>query len=426
MSETSEVTVDESVEAAAPTKRKGRLTLTRLVPRTWKTRLISAIAVLLVVGLGVWFFLLRPQPVSAPTTQTLTLSATTLKTTVSASGTLEPEREADLSFSSGTVTAVLVGIGDTVTAGQTLATIDPAALRIAYQSAIADLSAAQATLTTVEDSSSSTTAAIKVASATVQVKQNAVATAKANLATATMTAPFDGIVAQVNIATGDTTSSGGTASGAGTTSGSSSTKSSSSSAGIVVISKGTFTVSTTVSNTDVASIKRGLQAVITPTGATTAVYGTVSSVGVVATTSSGTSGSSTFPVTISVTGTHPELLAGSAVTVDIVTAQYTDVIAVPTQSLTTASGTTTVKKLVDGQEVATLVTTGAVVGSSTVITEGLSEGDQIVVANGRVAGGSSTARAGTARTAGQGGFSGAQASPGGVPVAQPTQSRTNG
>lgn len=408
-----QVDVVESDEATAePTPpKKGRLALRRLVPRTRRARILSAIALLLVAGVGVWFFVGRPQSTASTTTtkQTVTVATTTLKSTVSASGSLQPKQQADLSFSSGTVTSVLVAVGDAVTAGQSLATIDPSSLQIAYQSATADLTAAKETLADLKSSSSSSSAAIRAATASVQVKTNAVTQAKNNLAAATMTAPFDGLVAQVNIATGDSVGSGGSggsgsSSGAGGSSGTGTT--SSSSAGIVVISKGTFTVSTTVSNSDVASIKRGLQAVITPTGSSTPVYGTVSSVGVVASSSSSgtSSGSTTFPVTIDVTGTQNNLLAGSSVAVQIVTAQFTDVIAVSTQALTTANGKTTVLKVVDGAEVATPVTLGQVVGNQTIVTEGLAEGDQIIVTGVRVAsgGGTSTARAGNGSGSGQG------------------------
>src|SRR5579864_7920185 len=68
-------------------------------------------------------------PISV-TTQKVTASTGTIKQTVSASGTLEPAAQADLSFAvSGQVTAVGVAVGQKVTAGQTLATVDTSALQ---------------------------------------------------------------------------------------------------------------------------------------------------------------------------------------------------------------------------------------------------------------------------------------------------------
>lgn len=389
----------------------------RLWPRRRRWQVTLIVVVVLILALVAWLVWLRPGTGSSATTQyrTETVSEGTLKSTVSASGTLEPAQESELSFpASGTVSSVDVAVGDSVTTGETLATIDPSALKVALQSAQADLTAAQDSLTSLEDSSDSSAAAIAAAQATVTVKQNAVTQAQSNLTGATLTAPFDGVVAAVNIAAGDTTgssSTGGGGSGAGSegSDASSTTTSGTSSDAITVIGKGTFTVSTSVSASDVGTIKKGMQATITASGVTEDVFGTVSSVGVVATTSSGSSGSSTFPVTVKVTGTHTDLLPGSSVTVAITTKQLTNVLSVSTEAITTDNGSTYVQRLVNGKEVQTKVTLGAVIGQSTVITGGLSSGDQVVIASFRAAraSGSSSARSfGGTGTFPAGGFGG--------------------
>ena len=69
----------------------------------------------------------------------------TIQQTVASSGTIEPASQASLNFAvSGTVTAVNVKAGQTVTAGQVLATVDTTALS-------EDVSAAQAQLAAAED-----------------------------------------------------------------------------------------------------------------------------------------------------------------------------------------------------------------------------------------------------------------------------------
>jgi macrolide-specific efflux system membrane fusion protein len=73
-----------------------------------------------------------------------------------------------------------------------------------------------------------------------------------------------------------------------------------------------FTISATVDDTEIDSIKAGLQAVITPNGSSTPVYGTVSSVGLIA---SSTSGVTSYPVTIQVTGAQPSLHPGASASV---------------------------------------------------------------------------------------------------------------
>lgn len=374
-----------------------------MLPRGRRGWIITIAAVLAVVaGVGAWFAFFSPAPIQ-DARQTLIVSTSTLKQTISATGTLDPAQRADLSLPDGTVASVDVAVGDKVTAGQQLATIDDTSLRIALQSARADLTAARANLADLEDSDASDSA-INSASATVQVRVNAVTQAEANLAAATLKAPFDGIVAEVGVAVGDTSGNGSGGSGSGSAAGGSmgmtgSSSSSSSSAAIVLISDGTFTVSTSVSNSDVPSIERGMQAVITATGASEEVYGTVASVGVMAS-SSGSSGSTSFPVEIKVTGTHTDLLPGSSVSVEIVIAQLSDVIAVPSQALTTTDGTTTVTKLVNGAGVATTVTAGETISGQTVITEGLAVGDQITYEGFRLGGGTG----GTGAGSGQNGF----------------------
>jgi len=84
--------------------------------------------------------------------------------------------------------------------------------------------------------------------------------------------------------------------------------SNSSGAQIVVITTNAWVVDASVSSADLAQVKKGLQAQITPTGARQPVFGTVSSVGVIASTSAGTA---SFPVTVDVTGTPTGLYAGA-------------------------------------------------------------------------------------------------------------------
>ena len=187
-------------EATTTNPRKRRFLPRR---RRGKVTLASVLAVVL-AGAGIWFLASRTADTpAAAMTRTLTVSPTTLKTTVSASGTLEPERQADLSFdASSTVASVEVAVGDTVTDGQVLATIDDASLQLAVDSAEADLTGAEESLADIEDSDDATDAAITAAEASVQVKSNAL-TAEEALSAAEMTAPFDGLVAEVNIEEGD-------------------------------------------------------------------------------------------------------------------------------------------------------------------------------------------------------------------------------
>ena len=170
----------------------------------------------------------------------------------------------------------------------------------------------------------------------------------------------------VGSASGGSGASGGTgAAGAASTG----TTSTATSTGTVTIqSTGRYVVSATVASSDVEQLKEGLQAEITPTGVTDTVYGTVTSVGLVAQTSS--SGAAVFPVTIAVTGNRKDLYAGTSADASIIVKQIADVLTVPSRALKTSGGTTYVMKVVDGKSVRTTVITGTTYGMSTEVTKG--------------------------------------------------------
>jgi HlyD family secretion protein len=115
----------------------------------------------IIAAIVFWQLPARLAPVTATTTATV--SQGSLTTVVSGSGSVATARSVDLSFQqSSTVTAVNVAIGDTVKAGQTLATIDTKDLQLALQQAQASLKAAQANY---DQTRTGTTTAADLASA---------------------------------------------------------------------------------------------------------------------------------------------------------------------------------------------------------------------------------------------------------------------
>jgi len=249
-------------------------------------------------------------------------------------------------------------------------------------SAQAQLATAQASLQTTE--SGATPAQLETDQAQVAAAQATLTTAQNNLNGAKLVAPIGGTVTAVNIAAGGSVSAGSTTIGAPTASSSSSTTASTgtgantgSSAAVVIVSPGTFEVQATVSDTQVAEIKDGDQAVITPSGAATNVYGTIASIGVVATVSSGVA---TFPIVIAVTGTPSGLYGGSSADVSVVVLQRSDVLTVPSSAVHTVGASSFVYELKGGSEVAHTVTVGAVGGTLTQITGGLKAGQEVVLA----------------------------------------------
>ncbi len=95
-------------------------------------------------------------------------------------------------------------------------------------------------------------------------------------------------------------------------------------------------------------MKKGLQAQITPTGSTEPIFGTVSSVGLVA--ESSTTGSSTFPVVIAVTGKVSGVYAGSSADVSIIVKQLQNVLTVPTAAVRNTNGKTSVTVVKNGKQ----------------------------------------------------------------------------
>jgi membrane fusion protein, macrolide-specific efflux system len=171
-----------------------------------------------------------------------------------------------------------------------------------------------------------------------------------------------------------------------------------------VVSTGSYIVNTTVGSTQIGQLKLGDQATITVSGSTTPIYGTVGSIGLLATT---TSGVSTFPVVIDVTGSPTGLYGGSSATVSIITKELPGVVVVPTTAIQYSGNGTTVTLDSDGSKVTRTVTIGAASGGNTQVTGGLSVGDKIYVTTITFHGATGAGRSGLfGRTGGGGGFGG--------------------
>jgi multidrug efflux pump subunit AcrA (membrane-fusion protein) len=376
--------------------------------RVWKrtgpwAKVTTAVVVLALAGLGVWWFGFRGDGAAAatPITRTVQASTTTMEKTVSATGTVSPTVEDDVSFAvSGTVTGVSVTQGQTVTAGQVLGTLDTLPLQAADLQAKSNLASAQATLSNAQaaaDGSAASNAKIAAAQSQVQVAQASVTTADANLAATTLTAPVSGLLTSVNVQVGNavtgaattsaSSSSQSTASpsqnsfgggGGGNNSNSNSSSSSSSSAPFVIVGTDAWQVDVTVSDTDIANVKAGDQAEVTIQNATGTIYGTVGAIGLLSTSSSGVAG---YPVTIDVTPGQSGLHDGESATARIIYSKRTNVLAVPSFAVRTdASGNSVVTKVdAEGKQTQVTVKTGETSGQMTEITSGLAAGDSVVL-----------------------------------------------
>src|SRR5665648_504859 len=358
-----------------------------MLRRLRRSRVVTVVLVgvtALVVGAGgVYWFGLRDDAAAVQTpevtSQVVAASLTTLEKSVVASGTFTPTVQEEVSFeASGTVTSVAVAAGQTVTAGQTLATIDTLTLN-------ADLLSAEATLADSEDAddgSDASEAQIAANAAQVDVAQAAVDVAAEAMAGATLVAPVDGLLTDVNLAVGQAVIGSGSSSGSGTATPGASTQdgatTTTSSAQFVVVGTESWQIDVTVDDADVDLIAVGDQAEITIEDVTDMVFGTVTEIGLISTS---TSGVAAYPVTSMLTGQPDGVYDGVSGDVAIVYERRTDVLTVPSAAVRTVDGGSVVTQAgADGKEITTSVTVGETVGDLTEITAGLVEGDEVLVA----------------------------------------------
>ena len=370
-------------EGALPPEKRSRW-------RRHRAAIISVVVVVLAAagGLAYWLTSGSSTPTGLVVTTTVVPVTTgTIQQTVTSSGTIQPASQANLNFAvAGTVTAVNVKAGQTVTSGQMLATVDTTALSEQVSAAEAQLASANARLAADQASAASTTQ-IDSDQAAVTSAQSSLSNAQTALNDASLTSSISGTVASVNLTVGQQVSGSGSGAGANATgssaTGSSATGSSatgsgtgSTSAQIVVIGTSSYIVNTTVDDTEIGQITDGDQANIVPTGSSTTDYGTVASISLIG---SQTSNVTTFPVVIDVTGDPAGLFAGSTAAVSIIVKQLNNVTEVPTAAISyNSSGQATVTQVVNGAHVVKSVTVGAAQSGETQITSGVTAGDKVV------------------------------------------------
>lgn len=449
--------------------------------------LALVVAAVVAVGGGTWWFIDARKTDSgqgtsagAATSVAQPVTLGTVSRTVSVSGTFTPTHVANLNFGSGgTVTAVTATVGEKVTAGEKLATIDATSLKAEVTADQASLTAAQAQLTSAESSDDSSQ--LSSAKAQVTAAEAKLTAAKQAVTDATLRSTVSGTVAAVNLTVGDqvsgTSSSSGTGGGGAASSASGGASqgtgsSSSSSAQVVVVDTTKWTVDASVSAAELSSIKKGQVASVSVSSSTSSDTtgrqffgganasggtgssgrtGSSGSTGNSGTTSSGGSGSSassaasytgtvttvgmiastsntsvaTFPVTIVIDGSHTGLYDGTSATALITTSQQKNVLSVPTAAISTSSSGTPTVTVQDGKATKQVtVTVGGVYGTRTQILSGVSAGQLVVVASrnpfgtqsGSSRSGSSGSSGGLGGFGGGGGFSGGGGNfPGGAP-----------
>ncbi|MCB0961600.1 MAG: HlyD family efflux transporter periplasmic adaptor subunit, partial [Acidimicrobiales bacterium] len=188
-----------------------------------------------------------------------------------------------------------------------------------------------------------------------------VAVAEQALAQAEIVSPIAGTVASVGISVGDQV------------------EAASATQTVVVVGSGGFEVTTKVSVADLPDLEVGQAATVRPDGSEEAIDGEVVRIGVAPDAASGTS---TYAVTIGLTGDTSTLGNGSTASVEIVTRATADALAVPTSAVAVDGDRSTVRVLDDDRDPDEVtVEVGAVGATWTEIVDGVEEGDVVVLAD---------------------------------------------
>ncbi|MEI7621291.1 MAG: efflux RND transporter periplasmic adaptor subunit [Candidatus Moraniibacteriota bacterium] len=168
-----------------------------------KKWLIWIIIIIAIAG-SVFAFFKGKKPVTTYTTAQAMKGR--LARTVSATGTLSPDQQIDMSFkTTGTLKSIMVDVGDTISKGQKLATIDTGTLLSQLKVAQAQLLVQQKNLSNMTNHKNDSSIQQRDAQrAMVQQAQASVSVIEDQLKEVDLIAPFDGLVTKRNANPGET------------------------------------------------------------------------------------------------------------------------------------------------------------------------------------------------------------------------------
>lgn len=376
-----------------------------------------------------------PSEPAAPKTTTATVERADVTAAITGKGTLAPLSTANVSFpSGGTVTGISVTLGQTVSAGQDLATIDPAAadrelekVRSAASAADQAIGTARANAARARETLEATRNALRIAqlppapvptptegappveqpsaedrAAKIAAAQQAVRDAEAAVANAdteiagakrtradagrdvaaaesvraqtTLKAPIGGVITAINGTIGSIASGGGTSQESG-----GQTQAAGGGAGFIQISDTSgWTITVAVSEIDITKVVVGQAARISMPGAQNEeIAGAVTIVA--PTPSASTDGVVSYAVTVKLNEPPKNPKLGLTSFVSIVVGEAKGVPTVPSEAITpTGDGAGTVRlRSAKGTTKSVEVTTGIVGDGRTEIRSGLKPGDKV-------------------------------------------------
>jgi membrane fusion protein, macrolide-specific efflux system len=357
--------------------------------------IVNSVLVAMVLGAAGWAYLQFAGADAAAATDaasvTVPVGQGTVTATVTASGSVRSAKAAVADFATGgTVTEILVNVGQQVAAGDVLARVDDTVARRELAAAEADLTAARAALDRAETAGGAT----GDAESEVTRAELAVEEASAAVDGTTLVAPMAGTVVAVNGSLGGSTggssgssSGGGSGSTTGGSSGSSSgaggtgtggTGSTASASGFIDLADLTqLEVTASVSETDAARIAVGQSATVRWNAlADTEATATVGIIDPNATT---TNGVVSYPVTLDLATVPEGVRPGQTVEVTVVVGEAVDVLTLSSAALTGTGSRQAVTVSADGEQVTRMVEIGLQGDDTVEIVSGLTAGEQVVV-----------------------------------------------
>jgi RND family efflux transporter MFP subunit len=390
-----------------------------------RNALIVATAILIVLVIAGIFGWQRVTANAAATnvrTQTATVTRGTLVANVNAAGNVSAPAAAGLAFpSSGRVTKVAVQVGDTVKKDQLLMQLDTADGQLALKAAQANLASAQANYDSAKAKSgtvpdqlvvarasldkarvtlqqaqaayssvawrpdigmtaqaaalqTATTdynlalanykvaaagindTALRTAQASLDSAKVAVDQAQHNLDKSSLYAPFDGIVSAVNYSTGDSAGSG---------------------VAVSLVDLSNLQVKVMMAEVDMARVRVGETVMLNLDALTGKMYhGEVTAIGPVGTVMSGVVN---YPVIVTISNPDTSIKPGMTANLSVQVDRRVDVLLVPTRAVRTQGNQMIVTVEQNGQSVQVPVGTGLSNDTQVEITNGLQEGDVIVL-----------------------------------------------
>ena len=291
-------------------------------------------------GIKMFFFSASAENAAGPLVSAKVVQ-TTISTTISATGTLEPVDQVEVGTQvSGDIAKIYADFNSKVKKGQVIAELDKSKLKatlaqaeIAYRSAETDYKYKESTYNRVKKLSESNSASaveletaeynMNSAKLSVERSQNEVNQARLNLSYATIKSPIDGVVLKRAVEVGQTVAA------------------SMSTPTLFVIAKdlNQMKVMADVDEADIGQVKQGQRVTFSVDAFQNETFnGTVQEVRLNPTT---TSNVVTYTVVISAENPEQKLLPGMTATCTIVTQEITDAIAIPVKALkfTPADGT---------------------------------------------------------------------------------------